>query len=466
MSEMLQNVGAIMFRTGSQSEKSEHNDEVVPNYDYCHQIPMDHWYIIARRLRRDATVALARGILTAPIIKNAWRVEGESEKECELVKKVLFPHRQQILKHAIFAGCDYGWMSWEIIPKRYEGVKETHFAIKPMRHELTRIRVDNNGFPSGLNSYVPKNGNRWNGEPVKIGRNNFVLCAASDEYDNPYGDALLRNTYQSVKAYENVESGVSQFIDKVAGAYRLLWFPVGSSLYNGRQTDNSVIANSIISSMEYSKVAAFPVTPDELNGMMQGNASATDARKSAWRLEILESRSGLDPFIDRQKYLDSLKMRSLLLPERVALEGQNGTKAESMAQADIALISIEQWGENIINWFNSEYGFVARILQYNGIEWYPGRVTVHPLPLSDDDKAYMREIFRTIVNNLADYSAVIDIEALGQRANIPVLQENLEKLLSKGGISNDREDKEGDGSGDGKPKEQSGNDQDGSSQGS
>jgi len=41
-------------------------------------------------------------------------------------------------------------------------------------------------------------------------------------------------------------------------------------------------------------------------------------------------------FIDRQKYLDALKMRAFGLPERSILEGSHGTKAEADVHADIA----------------------------------------------------------------------------------------------------------------------------------
>jgi hypothetical protein len=59
-------------------------------------------------------------------------------------------------------------------------------------------------------------------------------------------------------------------------------------------------------------------------------APGQDPNQTAWRLEVQGSAGGQQQgFVDRLRYLDSLKVRGMLLPERAILEGQHGTLAES-----------------------------------------------------------------------------------------------------------------------------------------
>lgn len=393
------------------------------------------WYCKARKMRKDPTIALARAIVAAPLISNEWRVEGISKRAVRILEKVLLPLRERILEDAIFSAIDYGWQGWEVIPVRYGKKPLTYMEIKTLRHDITSILVDKNGFPAGLRN-IPVQSYSVNYTDLPLSR--IALIAGQSEYGNPYGRAILKNIEGISDKYDHVQKAATRYVDKVAGAFRLMWFPVGKSPVTGSTdpVENEIIAKTILKGLKSNGDAAFPVSSAELRNMIGNTGAGADSKKSAWDLKLLESSaSGMDPFLEREKYYDSLKMRGMLSPERTALEGQHGTKEESGTHASIGLIAIEQWGQEIINWVNSPYGFVGRALEYNSFDYFPGCAKIVPLPLSDENRGFLREIFRTIVNNLADYSAVIDIEELGKRADIPILQEKLDSVLNKTGIS-------------------------------
>ena len=376
----------------------------------------EDWYTEVRVLRKDPTVALARAILAAPIISNEWRVEGSDKKQVDLLKKVILPMREEFMRDAVYSCIDYGWHAWEIRPQDVNGTK--YLRKKSLRHELTNILIDNAGFPKGV-----RNRSYYNAaEEIDIYAPNVAFVSAAGEYDSPLGYPLMKNLEETLQSAEDVEETVSRYIKKVAGSHWALWYPEGVSMIDGEVVPNETIAKNILDSLKSNAKVGMPVPQNDFVEMENGTNSS-NAKASAWRLELIESKSsGMDPFLDRQRYLDALKMRGLLVPERTAVEGQFGTKAEASEHGDVGLAAIEQWSHDIIEKFNSPYGVVGVALALNNMEWYPGSAYIVPLPIADDDKAFLREIFRTIVNNIKDYSQVIDLKKMGDRTNVPVMK--------------------------------------------
>lgn len=416
---------AVIFKSTDQlggMEDEYQRRELTPENDYT-------WNEKARLIRRDPTVALGRAILASPLIKNEWQIEGRSKRAVKLLTDVLLPHRGELMMQAIFSGIDFGWQGWEVRPMKVRGQKSKHIKFKPLNHDFTTVTLDRNGFPNGMKNHSPYTTVPHTMEPQFIGSKYMAIAAASSEYGNPYGQALLRNVEGAFDSYNIVEQGAGRYVERTAGAHWVLWYPVGTSKLGEEELDNAIIADRVLNGLQASGQVALPVTSEEFSEYIK-NISTTDARKSAWHLELITSDSGGDPFLDREKYLDALKMRGLFIPERVALEGQFGTKAESSEHADIALIVMEQWAQSIINWFNSPYGFVARVLEFNNIAWYPGVAQIVPLPLADSDKVFMREIFRTIVNTTGDNAVIVDIEKIGKKAGVPI-EEGAKQILQE-----------------------------------
>jgi hypothetical protein len=135
---------------------------------------------------------------------------------------------------------------------------------------------------------------------------------------------------------------------KIARAYLVLHYPsLGQGIdQNGAKLDNVYLAQRILDKLEAASGVAIGDIPSEL-------APGQDPNQTAWRLEVQGSAGGQQQgFVDRLRYLDSLKVRGMLLPERAILEGQHGTLAESESQGDMALLQAEansRWRETGLN---------------------------------------------------------------------------------------------------------------------
>lgn len=423
----------ILFQSYTQFDNVQDDPQIV---DSDLLIPNGEWYKTARIIRCDPTIALARAMVAAPIIKNGWRVRTENERAKEVIEKVLFPHRRRLMKQAVYSLIDFGWQSWEIRSAGdFDGV--THIKFKPLRPDYTEIITDGRGrvkFVKNQSHHSSEN------RPVKLSLKNFFLAYANEENDNPYGHPLLKNVESVYTSYNEVEAGARRYSERVAGSHWILYYPTGETLRDGEMVDNYLIANEILDNLSSSSKIAMPVNPTELLSLLQGQGGGKGAKDSGWMLDLLTADTGMDPFLERQRYLDALKMRGLLSPERVALEGQFGTKAESSEHADIGLLVIEELGQSIVDCFNEYYGIVHRVLEYNGFDVYPGLATIEPLPLSDEDKSYLREIFRSIVNNTDFAFRLIDLQELASRAGIPINENvTVEQLVEEAQQLQDRQ---------------------------
>ena len=102
-------------------------------------------------------------------------------------------------------------------------------------------------------------------------------------------------------------------------------------------------------------------------------APGQDPNQTAWRLEVQGSAGGQQQgFVDRLRYLDSLKVRGMLLPERAILEGQHGTLAESQSQGDLALLQAELVHHHLTREINRQA--VDPVLEANWGPAYRGKV--------------------------------------------------------------------------------------------
>ncbi len=102
----------------------------------------------------------------------------------------------------------------------------------------------------------------------------------------------------------------ARYDGKIAGAYLLLHYPsFGQGIdQNGAKLDNVYLAQRILDKLEAASGVAIGDVPSEL-------APGQDPNQTAWRLEVQGSAGGQQQgFVDRLRYLDSLKVRGMLLP--------------------------------------------------------------------------------------------------------------------------------------------------------
>jgi hypothetical protein len=272
--------------------------------------------------------------------------------------------------------------------------------------DITEILIDDHGGLAGLRQ-----------RDVDLLGTNAMLVSFGGEGSNLYGEPLLENIRDCWNDWRKANEVAARYDRKIAGAYLVLHYPsFGQGIdQNGAKLDNVYLAQRILDKLEAASGVAIGDIPSEL-------APGQDPNQTAWRLEVQGSAGGQQQgFVDRLRYLDSLKVRGMLLPERAILEGQHGTLAESQSQGYLALLQAELVHHHLTREINRQA--VDPVLEANWGPAYRGKVRLEAAPLSDANQGFLRQLVTQVLADprdfadlfhRADWSAIFDAVGLPQ----------------------------------------------------
>lgn len=368
-----------------------------------------------RELRTDPTVVLARWSVLSPMIHTPWMYESVNQKASkemlDFVEGVFTPIRDQFLMQSVFGILDYGWQGFETVYLP-EGRYIVINTLKALLQEYTDVMVyTNSGQFAGYANEAPG-----------INSSTYILdkYAQHTNFEFEGTDWYGVSTYKGLKkiqeSWDNVEDSAGRYDRKVAGATWVIYYPIGVTPYNGVETSNDEIADSLLAKLEASRNLAIP---DEIQEWMDDTLDRE--AKGKWRIEILSSDASVtSSFIDRQKYLDALKMRAFALPERSILEGTHGTKADSSVHADLALSNVDSRHRLLCQQLTNMA--VRYLMQLNFGNKYQWTVRVKPAPMVDTQYATVKQIYERIMSSpeaLAEEVKSIDMKSMRDELGIP-----------------------------------------------
>lgn len=379
------------------------------------------WFRKVRQMRRDATLGFLREMFAAPILASEWSVDCDDREKygdaIERIKESTLPHREKFLEDAIRGLMDFGWQPFEIVKEQHSDGTFYIEQFKALLQDLTQIVVDYNGALVGLRneasySYV-------NANPIFLYRGECVVLYREVEGTNWYGEAVMRRAERPYDSWQESDDAARRFDAKMAGAHWVVYYPIGTSMYNGVETDNYLIAKDILAALSSSGKVAVPSTVlKTIDDMTLGSGAAN---ASAWRIELLSASVVQASFVDRGRYLDSLKSRAIGIPERASLEGQFGTKAEAEAHADFAIDNVERFHRIIVNLLNQQA--VNVMLELNHGPNYKNKVRVKPAPLSDAKRAFLKQLYMAHIgteSGQAEETELVDYDTIRDELDIPI----------------------------------------------
>jgi len=318
---------------------------------------------------------------------------------------------ETILKHGYV---DFGHQGFELIWGLDADGRQYVARFKPLLPDITEIPIDAHGGLAGLRQRGKGDGSNLPVGPegashkldlspfprqkdvVLIGAN-AMLVSFGGEGSNLYGEPLLENVREAWNDWRKANEVAARYDRKIAGAYLVLHYPsFGQGIdQNGAKLDNVYLAQRILDKLEAASGVAIGDVPSEL-------APGQDPNQTARRLEVQGSAGGQQQgFVDRLRYLDSLKVRGLLLPERSILEGQHGTLSESQSQGDLALLQAELVHHHITREINHQA--VDPVLEANWGRTYRGKVRLEAAPLSDANQAFFRQLVTQGLSDPKDF---------------------------------------------------------------
>jgi len=361
-----------------------------------------------RALRKDSTIALGCGLFVSGILAGAWSVEAEKDVDEKVIANIsesLLPLRSTILQATVALGrISYGWMPFEEIYTIKDG-RLVLERMKPLLHDITTILVDSYGNFRGFRQ-------RSLHEPLGIDVP-YEKCALINfdvEGGNLYGYPLLENVRAIQTMWDDCNAGAKRYDQKIAGSHFVVHYPPGTSIVDDETVDNSVVAHKLLTALESSGSMAMPSTTAEVLQEIEGDINV--AKLYQWDITLLSDLSARQPsFQDRLKYLDSLKLRGLLIPERACTEGKYGTRAESESHIDLLITNMESIDRTIVDALN-----VQVVDQLLAINWglAPGTVRLVAAPLIDDQIGFLRKLY------LLMSGKQVDVIALQEKLNVPL----------------------------------------------
>lgn len=370
-----------------------------------------------REMRSDPTIALVRGFSIAPIVLAGWSYEATDaapEGARDFIREMMEPLRLDFCKQALEGCFDFGWAPFEKVWDVDSKGRETLRKLKPLLQAYTEILVDTRtGEYMGLRQ-------RTHLGDIDLNESYSLVVNIDTEGTDWYGRATMRNLELPYDAWFDVENSAKRYDRKIAGSHIMVSYPEGESMYNGAKTDNFIVAQELIKAMQSSGAIAVPIglRPYE-------DDSGNEDDRPMFKVELLnDGASQQGSFIERQRYLDILKVRGSGVPERAILEGTQGTKAEASTHGDIGLLILELRHVMLTQAANRKIINHALYLNYG-----PDAVnTVFASPSQIDDvtKQFLMQLYMAMLQHQesglleADH---VDTQALRDKLGVPSVSE-------------------------------------------
>src|SRR5258706_4450818 len=255
-------------------------------------------YSLYRRMSAHPTLALAKSIVTAPILSSSWTFEtrrpdgaktrrarpGDTtqsdpldrqlEDRANFIQRQLDPLRTPLLVESLRA-LEFGWRPFEKIYEIRNG-KVLLKNLKPLLPDFTFVQVDNFGHFAGLiqlDTQLP---------PEKS-----FIYTHDGEAGNLYGRSRHENARQAWSAWNQVDERSAQLAAKDAAIVPLVHYPLGQSRDAAGQTrDNGDLADIILTGLGSGRGVKLP---NLFANSEDPRQSADLAGKSSWVISFLEA---------------------------------------------------------------------------------------------------------------------------------------------------------------------------------
>lgn len=378
-------------------------------------------YDTYRAMREVPTIAFARHLVRIPIESGQWSLEGDPEP-VDFVQSVLEPLWHELLADILF-GIDYGWSSFELVwefDPDWEGKARVILSRpKALVPDKTEILLDESGTFAGL-----KQGK------ATVPAEKALLWTYDRECDNLYGRSRLENIRTHVyPAWLQAHSRKSQYEGKVAGVTPLIEYPEGKSLdATGSEVSNFDLAKAVLANLGRGNGVAMPNAMAKNWRELSSLGGAAKEMLKAWHIDFLEPNGDHGSgFVASLDYEDKLVLRGMLIPERAALEGTNGTKAEAETHGDWAKLSAQGLFLNILETLNVQV--VDRLTVYNFGPAAEGTVRLKSAGLDPGSMALLNKLVLAVYGAPAnadlafsalDMGRVLDLTGLPARDEIDI----------------------------------------------
>jgi len=341
---------------------------------------------------RDPTLALARALALNPILAGSWSVKSKEDapkERVELIKETILPQRVRIVEDLLWA-VDMGWAGsevvWEVVAGKYV---VDYTRLVPHRDSEDQILTDAAGRFVGLRDRKDEKA-----DAVELLGPKAFAYTYGRYGQNWYGRSRLENVLDAIWNWRETNDRSAKLGKKASGIVMGVGHPPGA----GKDTAGNpasyqtladgvgkMVVGNVNGYFTYETLAGL-VTPEKLK-TMTADQIATLLKMSVWQfnpVDLGDPSGSITALVEDKVYLDKLKCRGYLVPERAVLEGQFGTKAEAGAHANVAIMTSELVDRGIARAVSE--GPVDSTLAINWGDDAKGTVWIEAEPLEDTQR--------------------------------------------------------------------------------
>lgn len=381
---------------------------VLAGNELLRQMPSGASLAGYRQIRRDPTIALARYALGSTVASAAWSYETDDDvpdDRLEFIQSTLDAVRPELVESAIYGMIDYGCADYEQVFDVDGDGRVILARVKPLLNDITILLVDmKSGDLMGARQRVT-----WTAIPVELSKPYHLHFEVNVEGTNHYGVALLENVRATQNKWIDCDDAANRFDQKQAGSHWFVYYPPGTTLLEGVETDNAAVAAVIAKALQSSGTVTIP----------RAVSSFIDAVPTSlnpgWEVVLVEARGGQQAdFVQRLKYLDSLKVRGLMVPERAMLEGQFGTKAEAGEHAGILMQAAQSYADYIARVMQPT---IDLLMEQNFGAGLAGTIRLKAAPVVDAALVFLQALYLQLAQAPAE-QITIDTDGLKDRLDV------------------------------------------------
>jgi len=376
-----------------------------------------------RKMRTNPTVALARVVATAPIKTSNYSIKSEddvSEDMIGFIQKQIDELWPLLIENILYS-LDYGFQSFEKVwdVRMVDGSPRYVLRkLKPLVPDQIKVVLDKKyGNFAGLRQ-----------NEIHLLPNKCFHYIYDGEAGNYYGRSRHENIREHAwMPWVDIAKKQKQYAGKIAGVIPLIKYPIGKSMdATGTETSNYEIAKAILSSLGTGKGVAMP---QEIVAWARDLArQGVDPEAfAAWHISFLETKGQhATGFVNTLRHYESLILRGWIVPERAAIEGQFGTKAEAGEHGDLTLTMADLVFQDIIrcvNWY-----IVNPLLVYNFGPDSENKVWLERAGLDPALAAFFRSIVEKVLaapSNVDLFQTWLDVDAMLDQVGLPKGQEQI-----------------------------------------
>lgn len=348
-------------------------------------------------MRDDFQLGFGLGLVKAPIFNIEWDIECESDEIKDFVKEEMKLVWRDLMRSAL-SGIEFGFSPHEIIWK-IENARVRFDKIKPLEPEYSELKTDVYGKYIGL-VYRGK---------VNIPAIKTFVFTHDREYLSLYGRSRLRRAKNPWNWCKNLYELMHRYFERRAEPPIVGYAPSEKMADpdTGTEDDGVKIMLDLLSRMKAGASIALPHDPDEKG-------------EQRWRVDLLQDDRRGDMFLEVINHHETSKLRAVIVPERVATQGEAGTYAMAQAHARMFLTLEDQLLEDLLE--QTTRYVVKRLTFYNyGPDAPAAKITSPGLRAEDRENLYNFVTQLLTQPITADAIAgAIDTDAVIQGAGLPM----------------------------------------------